>query len=132
MLEHKVNFSSPAGIYDRVEDLQRRVRENRRKRDRSPGLAGVDEVNNANIGVSAQLPSSVLPGQVVPGAVSTASYVQVRRPERDQEPNRTKFHEAIGPLDVYRSDAFSPAYLKPDEGIWEQAYLSKSFAAHER
>ena len=74
--------------------------------------AGVDKVNKDNIGVIANSHSSVLPGQVFLGAVSKASYVQVRRPEGDQEARRTKFHEAIGPPDLYRNDGLSPAYLR--------------------
>ena len=68
----------------------------------------------------------------VPGAVGKASYGQVRRPESKQEQSRTKFHEAIGPFDVYRSDALSPAYLKPDESIWGTSLSFKNPAAYER
>ena len=41
---------------------------------------------------------------------------------------RAKFHGAPEPSRLYRDPTvrLSPAYLKPDEGIWDQSYLSKA------
>ena len=59
---------------------------------------------------------------------SKALQVQSRRLDGESEVVRTKFHGAIEPSDVYRDPnvRLSPAYLKPDEGIWDQSYLSKA------
>ena len=121
---------------ERISDLERRVREHRRERDMCGPFphnseAAVDKVNKDNTEVPCALGSvsahtSVLPGQAIPGAVSKASYVQVRRLDGEQEATRTKFHEAIEPPGLYRNDGLSPAYFKPDEGIWDQSYLAKA------
>ena len=70
----------------------------------------------------------VLPGQAWPlGSASKAPQVQSRRLDGELEVGRAKFHEAIEPPVMYRDPSFrlSAAYLKPDEGIWDQSYLSK-------
>ena len=103
----------------RMIELEREVRELRRERDlRGPPPYG------------RPMPVSTHPyvsqGQPLPGATSKASYVQVRGLNGEPEVTRTKFHEATEPPGLYRSATLSPAYLKPDEGIWDQSYLSKA------
>ena len=70
----------------------------------------------------------VSPGQAWPGTTSKAPQVQSRRLDGESEAVRTKFHGATEPPDLYRDQnvRLSPAYLKPDEGIWDQPYLSKA------
>ena len=52
--------------------------------------------------------------------------VQVRGLNGEPEVTRTKFHGATEPPGLYRNARLSPAYLTPDEGIWDQSYLSKA------
>ena len=69
----------------------------------------------------------VSPGQAWLGTTSKAPQVQSRRLDCEPEAVRTKFHGATEPPYLYRDQNVrrSPAYLKPDEGIWDQSYLQK-------
>ena len=59
---------------------------------------------------------------------SKAPFVQSRRPEGEPEVARAKDPGVTDPPNVQRNpdSRLSPAYMKPDEGIWDQSYLSKA------
>ena len=60
---------------------------------------------------------------------SKYSPVQRENPVLVKEPHWAKYHVVSPPLRVCREKnglALSPAYQNPDEGIWEQNYLSKA------
>ena len=67
------------------------------------------------------------------GLQSKAPQAQSRRPDGNSEAVRAKYHGAPEPSPMYRDigSILSPAYSEPDKGIWDQSYLSKSFAANE-
>ena len=57
---------------------------------------------------------------------SKAPHVQVGRPISDTQIPRAKSHENPEQSGVYRTARLSPAYQTPEEGIWDQSYLSKA------
>ena len=59
---------------------------------------------------------------------SKAPQVQPRRPDGESEAARAKDPGVTEPSNVHRDPnvRLSPAYLKPDEGIWDQSYLSRA------
>ena len=58
--------------------------------------------------------------------MSKAPHVQVRKPTGETHIPKAKSHENSEPPGVYRATQLSPAYQTPDEGIWDQTYLSKA------
>ena len=58
--------------------------------------------------------------------VSKAPHVQVGTPRSDRQVPRAKSHENPEPPGMYRAARRSPAYQTPEEGIWDQSYLSKA------
>ena len=111
-----------------ISELQRQVRDLQQQSSMrgppprmlfAPAAMGNSEVPCAAGPVEA--PPDVTPCQ------SKAPQIQSRRQDGESEAVGAKFHGAPGPSRLYRDPIvrLSPAYLKPDEGNWDQPYLSK-------
>ena len=57
---------------------------------------------------------------------SKATHVQVSKPTGDMQIPKAKSYVNSEPPGVFGGTQLSPAYQTPDEGIWEQTYLSKA------
>ena len=116
---------------ERVAELERQVAALCRERElrgpppyERPRPAGMDHSAVPCASGSARA-HPYAPSPQVFGSTSKAPHVQVGRPTGEPQGPRARFDETPEPPGVYRAARLSPAYLSPDESIWDQSYLSK-------